>query len=654
MLDKVREPMLHTHDEACDCNSQNDSHCGCEGEHDPKDIKAPVFIIGVVFFAAGLIIKNIDMGISEAILPWLVLGIFAVAFLLVGKNVLLNALNNIRHGQVFDENFLMSIAGLGAFLIGEYPEASAVMIFYRVGEYMQHRAVDHSKKSIEALMDIRPDVANVMRDGKIDVVAAENVKVGDIIVVKPGEKVPLDGEVSKGASSMNMVALTGESVPVDVAEGSVVLSGSVNEHSQIEVRVTKIFSESTVTKIINLVQNASNKKAKTENFITTFAKYYTPAVVIFAVLLAIVPPLLGIGTFSEWIYRALVFLVVSCPCALVIAIPLGYFGGIGAASSRGILVKGGNYLEALNNVDTVVFDKTGTLTSGSFDVHDVRPAEGISKDEVLNAAAHAESSSSHPIAKSIISAYGKDIDQSSVSDVTEKAGYGVTVSYKGRTIQVGNRRMVEAAGLQMPDHDNVDTIAYVIDDNKYMGAILIGDELKKDAHSAISGLKSRGIKLIGMLTGDNKDIANDIGNKLGVDTVKSELLPHNKVEALEEILDRDTDKVVFVGDGINDAPVLARADIGVAMGGLGSDAAIEAADIVIMNDEPSKLNTALDVAKKTKKIVWQNIIFALGVKGIVLAFAAFGFATMWEAVFADVGVALLAVLNSTRANRVKE
>lgn len=635
--------------------------------HDDISITTPSFLIGAALFVIGLGLEHLplNLGIADNIMYWIVFAVLLLGYILVGKNVLLEAGHNILKGQVFDENFLMSIASLGAFAIGEWSEAVGVMIFYTVGEYMQGRAVNHSKKSISALMDIRPDSANVKTGGGIKEVPAQDVKIGDLIVVKPGEKVPLDGVVVEGSSSIDTRALTGESMPVEIKAGAEVLSGSINGQSLITIKVTKIFAESTATKIIDMVENASNKKAKTENFITTFARYYTPAVVGIAALLALAPPILGFGTFSQWIYRGLVFLVVSCPCALVISIPLGYFGGIGAASSNGILVKGGNYLEALNKLDTVVFDKTGTLTSGEFKVQEIEAQSGFSESEVLMYAAYAENSSTHPIGVSIMEKYtgdsGHSVDPSKISDITEKAGHGVSVKALGKTIIVGNERLMESEGISVTTQKDEGAIVYVAVDGEAAGYLRISDELKADSKNAIAGLKSRGINRIVMLTGDTKKVADRIGKRLGITNIKAQLLPAQKVDAVEGIIEENSKsnaenkrgKVAFVGDGINDAPVLARADVGIAMGGVGSDAAIEAADIVIMNDEPSKIPLALDIAAKTKKIVWQNIVFALGVKAIVLILAALGFATMWAAVFADVGVALIATANSVRAGRVK-
>ena len=645
-----------------DEDAEQSGECSCcsgDCEQQEEELKSKSFVAGVIFFIMG-----IGMHTFMSQIPGMVTaGVFLVAYLLIGKEVLLTAGKNILKGEVFDENFLMAIASIGAFAIGEYPEAVAVMIFYQVGEYMQGRAVASSRKSISALMDIRPDIANKITTAGIKTIAAEEIKVDDMILIKAGEKVPLDGIVTEGNSTMDTKALTGESLPQDVSAGSVILSGSINGQGLLQVRVTKEFSESTASKIIELVQNASSKKAKTENFITKFAHYYTPAVVGIAAALALIPPFaLGIGSFSEWLYRALIFLVVSCPCALVISIPLGFFGGIGAASSKGILIKGSNYLEALNEVDIVIFDKTGTLTSGVFKVTEIRNQNGYTKEEILKHGAYAEYNSTHPIAVSIKNRFCEDplntIESSQISELIERAGFGIKAQIGEKIILAGNIRLMEEEKIPVIHEDEIGTAVYIAVDGNYAGAIIISDEAKKDSEKAIEGLHALGIKEIAMLTGDNKKIGERIGRELKIDNVYSELLPHQKVEILESIFEKrqaaneKVGKVIFVGDGINDAPVLARADIGIAMGGVGSDAAIEAADLVIMNDEPSKLITAIRIARKTRQIVWQNIAGALGVKGIVLILGALGFATMWEAVFADVGVAIFAVINSVRAGRI--
>lgn len=601
---------------------------------------------GFVLFLVGLL-----MNFS----PMIELVVFLTSYLLVGGSVVLKALRNISRGQVFDENFLMGVATIGAFAIGEYPEGVAVMLFYQVGEFFQSMAVNHSRRSITALMDIRPDFANLKIGDNVEKVSPEDVAVGDTIIVKPGEKVPLDGKVLSGTSMLDTSAITGESVPREVETGDDILSGTINKNGLLTVLVTKEFGESTVSKILYLVQNASSRKAPTENFITKFARYYTPAVVFIALALAIIPPLMIPGaTFSEWIYRALVFLVVSCPCALVISIPLGFFGGIGGASKAGILMKGSNYLEALNNVDTVVFDKTGTLTKGVFKVTKiVNLTNQLSDEELLEYAAYTESYSNHPIAQSILKAYKNNVDKSMIEEYDEISGYGIQAKVKGKTVLAGNLKLMKKENISFDEgrtKDEVGTIIHMVIDQKYSGFIVISDEIKEDSKRAIQELRKLGVKKLVMLTGDNKAIGEKIGQQLGLDEVYSELLPHQKVEKLEMLEGREgrKGKLVFVGDGINDAPVLTRADIGIAMGGIGSDAAIEAADVVIMTDEPSKIASAIRIAKRTKTIVWQNIIFAFAVKGIVLVLGAGGLATMWEAVFADVGVAVLAVFNAMR------
>ncbi len=578
--------------------------------------------------------------------------VFLVSYLLVGGEVVLQALKNIAKGQVFDENFLMSIATIGAFAIGEYPEGVAVMLFYQVGEAFQRMAVNRSRKSISALMDIRPDFANLKVGNEVRKVSPEEVGIGDVIVVKPGEKVPLDGRIAEGVSALDTSALTGESLPRDVEPGSEVLSGSINKNGVLTIEVSKEFGESTISKILDLVQNASSKKAPTENLITKFARYYTPAVTFAALALAVIPPLVIPGaSFSSWIYRALAFLVVSCPCALVISIPLSFFGGIGGASKNGILVKGSNYLEALNNIDTIVFDKTGTLTKGTFKVTSVVGANGWSEQELLSYAAHAESFSNHPIALSIQKEYGKDIETQRLTEQEEIPGQGIRVKIDGKSVLAGNGKLMEAGHIDWKPVDALGSVVYLAVDGNFAGYIVISDELKPDSKKAIYDLKKIGVKHTAMLTGDSKAVGEAIAREIGLDTVYTELLPHQKVEQLEK-LDKNRKgkgKLVFVGDGINDAPVLARADIGIAMGALGSDAAIEAADVVLMTDEPSKIVSAIRVARKTRSIVWQNILFAMGVKVAVLILAAVGIATMWEAVFGDVGVTVIAILNAMRA-----
>jgi heavy metal-(Cd/Co/Hg/Pb/Zn)-translocating P-type ATPase len=581
--------------------------------------------------------------------------LYFVSYILTGGKVLIRAVKNITRGQIFDENFLMAIATIGAFAIKEFPEGVAVMLFYQVGEFFQSMAVNRSRKSISALMDIRPDFANLLIGNGEKKVDPDDVNIGDRIIVRPGEKIPLDGKILEGKSMVNTSALTGESVPREVEAGNDVLSGFINTNGVLTIEVTKEFGESTVAKILDLVQNATSKKAQTENFITKFARYYTPAVVFIALALAVVPLLVIPGAvFSSWIYRALAFLVVSCPCALVISIPLGFFGGIGGASKNGILIKGSNYLEALNDVDTVVFDKTGTLTKGVFKVTKLNPKEGISKDELLKYAAFAESYSNHPIAVSILSEYNGTVNKDAISDYEEISGHGIRVKAEGREILAGNIKLMDKESIKYDKVDEAGTVVHVAVDRAYAGYIVISDEVKEDSRDAVSGLKRAGIKRTVMLTGDNRQVGEKVAKDLGLDEVYAELLPDQKVEKLEMLGRQKSSKgkLVFVGDGINDAPVLARADIGIAMGGLGSDAAIEAADVVIMTDEPSKIVSAIKVAKRTRQIVWQNIVFALVVKGAVLLLVAGGISTMWEAVFADVGVSVIAVLNSARVMKV--
>ncbi len=585
------------------------------------------------------------------------LSLYLVSYLLVGGEVVLRALKNIRGGQIFDENFLMSIATIGAFAIGEFPEGVAVMLFYQLGEIFQGMAVNRSRKSIAELMDIRPDFANLKMGSDIKKVSPEEVNIGDIIVVRPGEKVPLDGKVIEGNSMVDTSALTGESVPREVEVGDNVLGGVINKNGLLTIEVEKEFGDSTIAKILDLVQNASSKKAPTENFITKFARYYTPAVVFSALALAILPPLFISGaTFSEWIYRALAFLVVSCPCALVVSIPLGFFGGIGGASKNGILVKGGNYLEALNNVEVVVFDKTGTLTKGVFKVTEIQPQGNVTRDELITYAAFAESFSNHPIATSIVKAYSKEVANESIENYEEISGHGVKAIVLGKEVLAGNYKLMNKENISYAQVETIGTVVHVAVNKEYAGYIVISDEVKEDSAKAIKDLKEIGVKKTVMLTGDNKVVGTKVAKQLGLDKVYSELLPDQKVEKLE-VLDKEKSskgKLIFVGDGINDAPVLARADIGIAMGGVGSDAAIEAADVVIMTDEPSKIASAIKIAKKTRTIVMQNIVFALGIKSIILVLVALGLGTMWEAVFGDVGVTLIAVLNSMRAMKTEK
>lgn len=583
--------------------------------------------------------------------------IYLTSYIIVGGEVVLRAGRNILRGQVFDENFLMAIATIGAFLIGEYPEGVAVMLFYQVGEIFQDMAVNNSRKSIRALMDIRPDFANLKIGDKIRKVSPEEVAIGDIIIVKPGEKVPLDGVVIEGTSMVDSSALTGESVPTKVEAGDIILSGVININAVLTIKIEKEFADSTVSRILDLVQNAGSKKAPTEKFITKFARVYTPVVVFLAIALAIFPPLFIEGaTFSQWIYRALSFLVVSCPCALVVSVPLGFFGGIGGASKNGILVKGGNYLEALNNVELVVFDKTGTLTKGVFQVTEIKTEDNVDKEQLLSYAAYAEAFSNHPIATSILKAYGKEINKSTIENYEEIPGHGVKVIVEGKEILAGNHRLMDKENISFKKVDSIGTVVHIALNKSCLGYIVISDEIKKDSAKAIKALKAMGVKKIVMLTGDNSSVAAKIGEELGLDQVYAELLPDQKVEKLEQLEKEKTakGKLVFVGDGINDAPVLAGADIGIAMGGVGSDAAIEASDLVIMTDEPSKIAEGIKIARNTRKIVMENIWFSLVVKALILVLVAMGLGTMWEAVFGDVGVTVIAVLNSMRAmNRKK-
>ena len=583
-------------------------------------------------------------------LAWPVL--YLIPYGIIGWDVLWRAIRNIKNGQVFDENFLMSVATVGAFGCGEYPEAVAVMLFYQVGELFQSYAVGKSRKSIASLMDIRPDYANVERDGKLLQVDPEEVAVGDTITVKAGEKIPLDGLVLEGSSLVNTSALTGESVPRQVRPGDSVISGCVNQNGLLRVQVTKAFGESTVQKILDLVENASSKKAKAENFITKFARYYTPVVVFCALALAVVPPLF-VGDWTGWVQKALIFLVVSCPCALVISVPLSFFGGIGGASRQGILVKGGNYLEVLADTELVVFDKTGTLTKGVFQVTAIHP-EGVSQQELLELAALAESYSDHPISRSLKEAWGKALDTARVGQVEELSGRGVRAQVDGKEVWAGNGKLMEEIGLAYRPSGQVGTVVHVAAEGRYLGYILIADEVKPDAKEAIAALKAQGVKKTVLLTGDAKDVGEAVAQELGLDEAYTQLLPGDKVERVEALLQETSPKgkLAFVGDGINDAPVLSRADIGIAMGALGSDAAIEAADLVLMDDKPSKIAKAMEISKRTLRIVRQNIVFALAVKLLVLMLTPFGLANLWEAVFADVGVMVLAILNASRALQV--
>ena len=604
--------------------------------------RAIKIIISLILFIFAMVIKLENEIINNII--------FVISYLIVGFEILKKAIRNILRGKVFDENFLMSVATIGAFAIGEYPEAVAVMLFYQIGELFQSYAVDKSRKSIASLMDIRPDYANVYREGNIETVNPEEVKIGETIVIKPGEKIPLDGKIIEGKTTLDTKALTGESLPREVSEGDEVLSGCINLNGMIKIEVTKEFGESTVSKILDLVENASSKKSKSENFITKFAKYYTPIVVIIALILAIVPPLVIQGTtFSDWIYRALSFLVVSCPCALVISIPLSFFGGIGGASKRGILIKGSNYLEALSNTEIAVFDKTGTLTKGVFEVQEVKPVD-ISNEELLKISAYAENYSNHPISKSIKQAYNKPIDENEIINSEELSGLGIVAKIGEKNVLVGNEKLMQEKQIEFEKCNKIGTILYIAIDGKYAGYILIADKIKDDTKQTIEELKKNDIKQTIMLTGDKKEVGESVAKEVGIDKVYTELLPTDKVQKVEELLKTKSPKgkLAFVGDGINDAPVLTLADIGIAMGGLGADSAIEAADIVIMTDEPSKIIKAIKLSKKTMRIVKENIVFAIFIKILVLVLTAFGLSTMWEAVFADVGVSIIAIINALR------
>ena len=603
-------------------------------------------IIAAVLFAAGSLL-TLDSTAEMAV--------FLVCYVVIGWDIVWKALTNILHGQVFDENFLMTIATIGALILGEHSEGVAVMLFYQVGEWFQSYAVSKSRKSIASLMDIRPDYANVERNGKLEQVDPEEVNIGDTIVVKPGERVPLDGKIIKGTSALDTSALTGESMPRDVEPGMEVISGCINQTGILTIQTTKKYGESTVAKILDLVENASDKKGKTENFISRFARYYTPIVVFAAIALAVLPPLVTGQPFTVWIYRALTFLVISCPCALVISIPLSFFGGIGGASKIGVLVKGSNYLESLAHTEVVVFDKTGTLTKGSFAVSQIN-AVSMKEAQLLELAAYAEDYSNHPISLSIKKAYGKKIDHSRISDVQEIAGHGVRAVIDGKTILAGNAKLMDREGIAYIPSNAIGTVIYLACNGKYAGYIVIEDEIKADAPSAIKALKEVGVRKTVMLTGDADAVGKKVAHKLGLDQAYTEVLPADKVDRVEMMLRQTTEKgkLVFVGDGINDAPVLARADVGIAMGGLGSDAAIEAADVVLMTDEPSKISAVVQIARKTIRIANENIVFALGVKILVLILGATGYANMWAAVFADVGVSVIAILNAIRAMRVKK
>lgn len=583
------------------------------------------------------------------------LAAFLVPYGIIGWDVLWKAIRNIKNGQVFDENFLMAVATVGALAVKEYPEATAVMLFYQIGELFQSVAVGKSRKNIASLMDIRPDHANIEVDGKLVEADPEEIEQGQLIVVKPGERIPLDGTVIDGTSSVDTSALTGESIPRTVRVGDSVISGCINQSGVLKVEVTKEYEDSTVAKILDLVENSASKKAKAENFITKFAKYYTPAVVISALLLALLPPLVTGGNWAMWIHRALIFLVISCPCALVISVPLSFFGGIGGASKKGILIKGGNFLEVLANAEIIVFDKTGTLTKGIFEVDEIHP-HGIDEDKLLELAAYAESYSDHPIAHSISTKYGRETDRNRISSNEEISGHGIKAVIDDHEICAGNSKLMDKMGVEIVHCDKAGTMVHISDNGQYSGHIVIADKVKESAQSAIKRLKARGVKQTVMLTGDSSSAADAAMKELGLDKAYSELLPADKVEKVEQLLEEKSPKgsLVFVGDGINDAPVLSRADVGIAMGSLGSDAAIEAADIVLMDDDPEKIALAMDISKRTLKIVYQNIIFALGVKFIVLLLGALGIANMWLAVFADVGVSVIAILNAMRAMKIKE
>lgn len=595
------------------------------------------------------------------ILPWLLklegtpkFIVYLLAYIVVGLEIIIRAFRNLMAGQPFDEYFLMTVATLGAFIIGEYPEGVAVMLFYQIGELFQGLAVNHSRKSISSLLDIRSDYANLEKDGQIIVVNPIDVHVGDYIIIKPGEKVPLDGIVVDGKSSVDTSNITGESVPRSINKGEKVLSGFVNNEGLLKVEVEKEFGESTVSKILDLVENASSKKAPTENFITKFARYYTPAVVFTALAIGLIPPLFFGYNIKDWAYRAFIFLVISCPCALIISIPLGFFGGIGGASKMGILIKGGNYLEGLNDLDTIVLDKTGTITKGTFNVTNVYSYNGLTREKVIELAAYGESYSNHPIGTSIMEAYGKKIDKNRIRNYREISGKGIKAEIDGEEILIGNSKLFKDNNIDVIKPESIGTVVYVGKDGVLVGTILVSDELKENVSKEIHDIKAQGIKNTIMLSGDSEEIAKKVGELVGIDSVYGNLLPQDKVKVFEEILKESRGKVAFVGDGVNDAPVLARADIGIAMGALGSDAAIEASDIVIMTDEIGKVATSIRIAKNTKKIVTQNIVFALGIKLIILTLGAFGIATMWEAVFADVGVSIIAILNSIRALKIEE
>ncbi|MCL1981520.1 MAG: cadmium-translocating P-type ATPase, partial [Clostridiales bacterium] len=631
--------------ESCGCHSGASESCGCHGHVNEGRGHVARLAAGAALLALGVAFQHLTSASA-----YLALAVFASGYILLGWDVVFIAAKNIARGRVFDENFLMAIATVGAFCIGEYAEAVGVMLFYQMGEHFQGLAVRKSRKTIASLMDVRPDYANIPVGGELVRVAPETVAIGDVIVVKPGEKVPLDGVVAGGSALLDLSALTGEPVPRKVAEGDAVLSGCVNTNGLLTVEVTQAFGESAASRIVRLVESAAEKKAPTENFITKFARYYTPVVVCLAALIALAGPIAFGGAWSDWLNRGLIFLVISCPCALVISIPLGFFGGIGLASKRGILVKGGNYLEALGNLDIVVLDKTGTLTRGVFEVTEVHPANGFGREELLETAAKAEAYSSHPIAASIMREHGKAVDKGELAGYSETAGHGVSVWAGGEEVIVGNEKLMHDKGIVFEEQTGTGTKAYVASGGVYRGYIVIADEAKPDSANAIAALKKNGVRKTVMLTGDGPLAASAAACQLQIDEAYGGLLPWEKVEKVESLgmEKRPNGALAFVGDGINDAPALAMADVGVAMGGLGTDAAIEAADVVLMTDEPSKLAEAVEIARFTKRVVWQNIVFALGVKAVFLLLGAFGAANMWEAVFADVGVALLAILNAAR------
>lgn len=618
------------------------NHC-CEDCHEEDKLQVSKIVISVILLAFGLLLSGY---------PQVKIVIFLFAYLLVGFDIISEAVKNILHGEVFDENFLMSIATIGAFCIKEYPEAIMVMVLYQLGEYFQHRAVEKSRQSITQLMDIRPDFANVIFNDEIVIKTPENVKIDDTIIVKTGEKIPLDGIVIEGSATIDVSALTGESVPKKISVGDNAISGSININGVLKIKVTKLFQNSTVSKILELVQEVAEKKSKSENFISKFAKIYTPIVVFLAVLLIIIPTIFFNGVFSIWFQRALTFLVISCPCAFVIAIPLSFFAGIGGASKCGILIKGSNYIEQLSKVNAVFFDKTGTLTKGAFRVVDIIPNDNCTKDELLKDTAYVEYFSSHPIAISIKQAFGKEVDYNNVSNLEEFAGLGLKATIDGYDVIVGNEKLMNKFNIEFEKQQKDGTIVYVAKDDKYLGAIIISDEIKEDVISSIELLKKI-VKFVAILTGDVKNSADYIAKKIGIVNVYSNLLPIDKVKKIEECI-KENKTVMFVGDGINDAPVLMRADVGVAMGALGSDAAIESADVVIMDDRISKIPMAIKISKKTMSIVWQNIIFALGVKILFLILGALGYISMWGAVFADVGVTLVAILNALRSLQIND